>query len=307
MAEGQILALAERARSLGDEARDRDDAEHERGEIAFALVAARHLARREQRVDAAGADLVRPREHADGADGLGGAGRGVAERLEESHVRPVQVAHEVDDGIRRGRRLLGREESRGSRRRVLRERGDARCVDDDHGLEAAERPADVDPLDILGLHLAEIDREPSPLPAHRHPSRFAVARMHRDGRRRGVAVPRDHPRALRRVGRGDLLAEHGVQQRGLPRLHHARDREPQRLAQPLLEPGDHRLGFGIAVVDLGSGAQQALRVVPRGGRHRRTGSGGEPARGAGRSSAGSAGSAGIPLRRVSSCSSWRFS
>ena len=101
------------------------------------------------------------------------------------------------------------------------------------------RPPDIDPLDLLGGYPAEAQHQSAVLALDGHAPRLA----HRCGcsvivGRRGVAVPRDHPRALAGIGRGDLLAEHRVQQRGLAGLDHAGDREPQRLVQAAVEFGD---------------------------------------------------------------------
>ena len=175
-AEGGVLFLAQRPGAFGDEARDGDHREHERREVSVALVAPGDLARRQQRVDAAGADLVRPREHPHGGDGLRGAGRRVSECFEEFHVRRMQVPHQVDHGIGRGGRLFRSEEAGRPCGSVLGQRGDSGCVDEDHRLEPVQRPPDVDPLDVVGGNAPQVDHESPLLSAHRDAARFALTR-----------------------------------------------------------------------------------------------------------------------------------
>src|SRR3712207_7924893 len=57
-------------------------------------------------------------------------------------------------------------------------------------------------------------------------------RSQRDPRREAVPVPGHDPGALPRVRRSDLLADDGVDQRRLAGLHHAGDRDTQRLVEP---------------------------------------------------------------------------
>jgi hypothetical protein len=271
LAERDVLALAERARPLGHQTRHGDHAERERGELGVALIPMRHPPRRQQRVDASGTDLVRPGQHSDRAHRLRGPGGVVVERLQELHVRAVQMPQQVDHRVGGGRGILRREEADGTGRSVLRQRGDAGGVDEDHRLQGRKRPADVDPLHLLRRQSAEVQDEETVLAPDRHPPRFADARMQCDRRRRREAVPGDHPRALARVGGGDPLAEHGVEERRFAGLHHSGQRQPQRFVQPLLELVDD-LPFGVVVpVHVAGRGEQLLGDLDDGCRH-------EPAR-----------------------------
>ena len=64
------------------------------------------------------------------------------------------------------------------------------------------------------------------------------------------AVPGDDPRALARVGRGDLLPHQRVEQRRLARLDLARDGDPQRPVQPRHLGCSHAATAGSLPVDL---------------------------------------------------------
>ena len=72
-----------------------------------------------------------------------------------------------------------------------------------------------------------------------------------DPRRRAVAVPGDHARALAGVGRRHLFPDESVEQRRLARLHLARDRHPQRLVEPaqLVVQPPCRLGLVAVRID----------------------------------------------------------
>src|SRR5690606_15412755 len=85
----------------------------------------------------------------------------------------------------------------------------------------------------------------------------------------GVDVPGDDPGALTRVGGGDLLADQRVEQRRLPGLHLARDRDPQRLVEALEVVGEPGVGLRAVLVGLDGVAQQD----PDGGAERRRGRG----------------------------------
>ena len=165
------------------------------------------------------ADLVRARENGHGVDRRGPGDALVAERLEERRVLGVDVAHEVHDRVRLGRRVVVRVEERDRPARdVLRRRGDTGRVDQGRGPQALRRPVDHQPLALLGGRRTEVDLQRAVVPAHGQRPGRADVRVQHDPWRRAVAVPCDHACALAGVGRCHLFSDERVEQCRLARL-----------------------------------------------------------------------------------------
>ena len=94
------LLLAQRRAGLGDQPGDRDDPRGELADAAVGAVAGGDRTGRVEGVQPGRADLVRPRQHDDRVDRRGMGHGAIDERLEELDVRPVEVAHQVEDGVR---------------------------------------------------------------------------------------------------------------------------------------------------------------------------------------------------------------
>ena len=177
------------------------------------------------------------------------------------------MTQQIHHSIRRGWSVLRGEEADGSGRGVLRQGCDTRRVDQDDRLQRLQRPADVDPLDLLCRESAEVEHEQPVIASDRHPAWFADTGMQGDGRCRREAVPGDDARALPGVRGGDPLAEHSVEERRLARLHHSGQGQSQGLVQTLLELLDDLELGGIALVDVAGRSEEVLGDLDDGCRH----------------------------------------
>jgi hypothetical protein len=168
LAEHRELGLSQRACGLGDQPGHRDEVLAEPAQRGLAAVTPGHRLRRRHRVQPAPADLVGPRDHADGVH-RGRPGHPlVAERLQELRVRRVQLTHQVDHRVRLGRGVVvGIEETQGASRDLGGQRGRSGGVDQGGGAQALRRPVDDHPGHGVGRVSVQVDEELSVTAVHR--------------------------------------------------------------------------------------------------------------------------------------------
>ena len=121
-------------------------------------------------VETSGADLVGAREHSDGIDRRCGRHRTVHESVEELDVGPMEVAHEVDDGVGVGRvGLVVLEEVTRTPGVVVVDRRQTGRVDQRHVFQRRRWPLHVEPADLPLGEVAQLDVEGAAVAAERQP------------------------------------------------------------------------------------------------------------------------------------------
>ena len=146
----------------------------------------------------------------------------------------MQVAHQVDDGVRIGRiGVVVLEEVPRAPGVVVVDRGQPWRVDQRHVLQRRRRPLHVEPADVPLGQVAQLDVEGAAVAAERQLALVAGRQRGGDAVADAVAVPADQPRALTGVGRGEPLADERVEQRRLARLDPSGDGNAHRPLQAL--------------------------------------------------------------------------
>ena len=186
------LVLTQREAGLRKQTRHRRDRGAQAADLRVAGVAVGDPPRRVHRVEPAGTDLVRPRQHGDGVDRRGGSDGAIHERVEEGDVGGVDVAHQVDHGVGvAAGALLGVEELAGATRVLVVERGDARRVDQRQRVERGRRPAHVEPAHVTLGEAAELDVERAFVALERQRLVASVAQLGADLVARAAAATRN--------------------------------------------------------------------------------------------------------------------
>ena len=254
------LGLGQGGRGLGEQPGDRQHRLHQPPHLGVAGQPGGDPSGRGHRLQPPDADLVGAGQHADRVDRVRPRHLGVVEGAQELHVVAVQMFHQVQDGVGGGLLVVHREQVPGAPGQALRQRPDARGVDERRAAQRPRGPGDHELIDLIGGQAAEVDLEDAVVAGEAGLAGRAVERVDVDPVGVAVGEPGDDPGALPGVGRRQALPDEGVEQRGLAGLHPPGDGHPQRLVQAVEDAAQAGLGVAAAV-DLDGVPERGAGVI----------------------------------------------